>query len=263
VALCVGHVEVLQRVRWLESASGSHLDPVVQEDLPLSHHHCGLGCQPRRQCNFKVQREYQERQAHARHLQAIRLDWEQYRAGQPCPGCGRPYGGSRIDLPGLALQVLATGRVSRTLDPAAVDMAEPVRVRMLEQLVATGCAKRMPGGPVITDHGRSVLAEQDDDEAFEAAHRDCRFRIFGWHRVSGGPPHCGACCPPPPFSPQVLDTVARMVVESMRRKEAEASTERARVDAERTESLKHQRRAAKVEQHVKAIVDDWPGLTAE
>jgi hypothetical protein len=65
-------------------------------------------------------------------------------------------------------------------------------------------------GPVITDYGRSVLADQDDDEAFEVAHRGCRFRIFGWHRVSGGPPHCGACCPPPPFSPQVLDTLARM-----------------------------------------------------
>jgi hypothetical protein len=61
----------------------------------------------------------------------------------------------------------------------------------------------------------------------------------------------------------VLDTVARMVVESMRRKQAEASTERARVDAERAETLKRQRRAAKVEQHVKAIVDDWPKLTEE
>jgi cyclopropane fatty-acyl-phospholipid synthase-like methyltransferase len=54
-----------------------------------------------------------------------------------------------------------------------------------------------------------------------------------------------------------------MIVESMRRKEAEASIERARVDAERTEALKDQRRAAEVEQHVKAIVHDWPELTEE
>jgi hypothetical protein len=211
----------------------------------------------------EVQRDYQERQAHAQHLQAIRLDWEQYRAGQPCPGCARPYGGCRPDLPGLALQVLATGRVSRTLDLTAMDVVEPVRARMVEQLVATGCAERVSGGLVITDYGRGVLAEQDDDEAFKGAHRDCRFRIFGWHRVSGGPPHCGACCPPPPFSPQVLDTVARMVVESMRQQQIEASIERARVDAERAETLKRQRRAAKVEQHVKTIVHDWPELTEE
>lgn len=78
----------------------------------------------------EVQREYQEQQAHTRHLQAIRL-------------CGRPYAGSRPDLPGLALQVLATGRESRALDPTAVDVAEPVRARMLEELMATGCAERV------------------------------------------------------------------------------------------------------------------------
>jgi hypothetical protein len=90
----------------------------------------------------EVQRQYQEREAHAGHPQAIRLDWEQFRAGEPCPGCGRPYRGSRPDLPGLALQVLATGRESRALDPTAVDVAEPVRARMIEELVATGARSR-------------------------------------------------------------------------------------------------------------------------
>lgn len=105
----------------------------------------------------EVQRKHQEREAHVRHLQDIRLAWEQFQAGEPCPACGRPWRGTRPDLPGLALKVLATGRETSVLDPTAAD--ERVRVRMVEALVAAGCAQRTPDGLVITDRGGAPAAD--------------------------------------------------------------------------------------------------------
>jgi hypothetical protein len=157
--------------------------------------------------------EYEEREAHARRLQALRPTYEQFCDGVPCPGCGRPY------------------------------------------------AERTASGVAINNHGRSALADANADEAFRANHRDCRFRVFGWYHINGGPLHCGACCPPPEFSPETLNKVAAIVAESIRRQQAEANAERARADAERAKAANRARHAAKLERHVKAIIDGWPELT--
>jgi hypothetical protein len=91
-------------------------------------------------------------------IAARRFFQQAIRAGEPCPGCGRPYGGSRPDLPGLALQAVATGRESPALAPTVMEVAERVRARMLEELVAMGCAEWVSSGPVITDQGRRACS---------------------------------------------------------------------------------------------------------
>jgi hypothetical protein len=146
----------------------------------------------------EVQRRHQERKAEHQRLAELRLIWEQFSAGEPCPGCGRPYQGSRIDVPGPAVQLLEAGQASRTLDAALSIESESARARMVEQLLTAACVEQTPRGLVITERGRSVLADHHADEAFLSEHRDCHAHR---HRVSGGPVHCGRCCPPPPLSP--------------------------------------------------------------
>jgi hypothetical protein len=152
-----------------------------------------------------VQRQYEARKAEHQRMMELRLTWEQFSAGEPCPGCGRPYRGSRVELPGLAVQLLEAGEKSGMVDPALSIEAESLRARMLEGLLTTGCVKQAPNGLVITDRGRGVLADRREDEAFLARHRDCHTHRHG---VAGGPLHCGRCCPPPPLSPEVLAKIA-------------------------------------------------------
>jgi hypothetical protein len=152
-----------------------------------------------------VQRQYETRKAEHQRTMELRLAWEQFRAGEPCPGCGRPYRGSRVDLPGLAVQLLDAGAESGTLDPALSMAAGPQYARMVEQLLAAGCVEQTPSALVITERGRSVLVDRREDEAFLAGHRDCHAIRHG---VAGGPVHCGHCCPPPPLSPEVLAKLA-------------------------------------------------------
>ncbi len=134
-----------------------------------------------------VQRQYETRKAEHQRTMELRLTWEQFRAGEPCPGCGRPYRGFRVDLPGLAIQLLDAGAESGTLVPALSLGAAPLHARMV--------------GFAITDRGRSVLVDRREDEAVLAGHRGCHAIRHG---VAGGPVHCGQCCPPPPLSPEVL-----------------------------------------------------------
>lgn len=118
-------------------------------------------------------------------------------------------------------------------------------------------------GLAINNHGRSALADADADEAFRADHQDCRFPVFGWYHINDGPLHCGACCPPPEFSPETLNKVAAIMAESIRRRHAEPNAERARADAEPAKAANRARQVAKLERNVKAIVDGWPKLTQE
>lgn len=152
-----------------------------------------------------VQRQYETRKAEHQRTMELRLTWEQFRAGEPCPGCGRPYRGSRVDLPGLAIQLLDAGAESGTLDPALSMDVGPLYARMVEQLLAAGCVEQTPSGLAITDRGRSALVDRREDEAFLVGHRDCHAIRHG---VAGGPVHCGHCCPPPPLSPEVLAKLA-------------------------------------------------------
>jgi len=63
-----------------------------------------------------VQRRHREQKADHERLSGLRLTWDQFSAGEPCPGCGRPYQGSRIDLPAVPVQLLEAEQESRTLD---------------------------------------------------------------------------------------------------------------------------------------------------
>src|SRR6266487_2731893 len=63
----------------------------------------------------EVQRQHREQKADHERLSGLRLTWEQFSAGEPCPGCGRPYQGSRIDLPAVPVQLLEAEQESRTL----------------------------------------------------------------------------------------------------------------------------------------------------
>jgi hypothetical protein len=152
-----------------------------------------------------VQRRHEQRQAEHQRMMELRLTWEQLSAGEPCPGCGRPYRGSRVDLPGLAIQLLEAGEDSGILDPDLSIEAEPLRARMVDQLLTAGCAEQTPNGLVMTERGRGVLVDQREDEAFLAGHRDCHAIR---HSVAGGPVHCGHCCPPPPLSPEQAAKIA-------------------------------------------------------
>jgi hypothetical protein len=152
-----------------------------------------------------AQRQYEARKAEQLRMMELRLTWEQFSAGEPSPGCGRPYRGSRIELPGVAVQLLEAGEESGMVDPALTVQAEPLRAQMVEELLTAGCVKQAPNGLVITDRGRGVLADRREDEAFLARHRDCHAHRHG---VAGGPVHCGHCCPPPPISPEVLAKIA-------------------------------------------------------
>lgn len=152
-----------------------------------------------------IQRQYEARKAEHQRMMELRLTWEQFSAGERCPGCGRPYKGSRVELPGLACQLLEAGRESGMVNPALSIEAEPLRARMVEVLLTAGCVNQVSNGLVITDRGRGVLADRREDEAFLTRHRDCHAHRHG---VAGGPVHCGHCCPPPPLSPEVLAKVA-------------------------------------------------------
>jgi hypothetical protein len=90
-----------------------------------------------------AQRQQEERNAEHQRLSELRLTWEQYRAGEPCPGCGRPYQGSRVDLRGPAIQLLEAGQDLGTLDLALGD-AEPLGARIVEQLLTEGCVEQTP-----------------------------------------------------------------------------------------------------------------------
>jgi hypothetical protein len=152
-----------------------------------------------------IQRQYEARKAEHQRMMELRLTWEQFSAGERCPGCGRPYKGSRVELPGLACQLLEAGQESGMVNPALSIEAEPLRARMVEVLLTAGCVNQVSNGLVITDRGRGVLADRREDEAFLTRHRDCHAHRHG---VAGGPVHCGHCCPPPPLSPEVLAKVA-------------------------------------------------------
>jgi hypothetical protein len=151
-----------------------------------------------------VQRQYEARKAEHQRMMELRLTWEQFSAGEPCPGCGRPYRGSRVELPGLAVQLLEAGEESGMVDPLSIE-AEPLRARMVEELLTAGSVKQTPNGLVITGRGRGVLADRREDKTFLTRHRDCHAHRHG---VAGGPVHCGHCCPPPPLSPEVLAKIA-------------------------------------------------------
>jgi hypothetical protein len=113
-----------------------------------------------------VQRQYEARKAEHQRMMELRLTWEQFSAGEPCPGCGRPDRGSRVELPGLACQLLEAGEESGMVDSALSIEAEPLRARMVEDLLTAGCVKQVSNGLVITDRGRGVLADRREDEAF-------------------------------------------------------------------------------------------------
>jgi hypothetical protein len=83
----------------------------------------------------EVQRRYREQKAEHQRLAELRLTWEQFSAGEPCPGCGRPYQGNRIDVPGLAVQLLEAGQESRTIDSVLSVEAEPLRAQVMDQRV--------------------------------------------------------------------------------------------------------------------------------
>jgi hypothetical protein len=66
-------------------------------------------------------------------------------------------------FPGLAVQLLEAGQESRTLDAGLSIEGEPLRAGMVEQLLIAGCVEQTPSGLVITERGRSVLADHHAD----------------------------------------------------------------------------------------------------
>jgi len=159
------------------------------------------------------------REAAERGLAAKQLTWERFDAGDACPGCGRPY--RRELLPEVCLfEVECLERMLQgPLDGTAMSSSKtrgtpyPLRNQVLT-VFTKGLATydRATDLFTITPDGQRRLAiwREDNDwlEAHRATHEDIHSHSFN---CSGGPIHCGLCCPPPPLSPGQIARIASII----------------------------------------------------
>jgi hypothetical protein len=76
-----------------------------------------------------------------------------------------------------------------------------------------GCGRPFFGGPEWIPMARRASEQQAaldaEDAEFRALHPDCT--AMAWSVEGGGVQHCGRCCPPPPFSPEIEREVVELL----------------------------------------------------
>ena len=141
-------------------------------------------------------------------VQSMRLTWEQLEAGDPCPGCGRPY----LDHVPRGLSFLhAVQAAERLVDQGEVPAGE-LSGTVKVALVVNRLADREGSNFVPNQRTQQALEIRRKDEQWCSEHVHRTDAPPGpWHGKEDGPVHCGACCPVPPLSPVQVERVTRIL----------------------------------------------------
>jgi hypothetical protein len=151
----------------------------------------------------------------------VQLTWDQFKAGRPCPGCGRPYiglGPSFVLEEQNCLERLKDGPVDAH---HAADWFTGRGHRHLSKLGLNGLVSIEDDKYSITELGHQALDACRDNESWLASHRATHPKVNSHSFCAGSiQVHCGLCCPPPPLSPEQLARIANIIRPTLERTRA-------------------------------------------